>query len=51
MTTEVMTRVLHGILGALESRDGFPYFRMGLSAIARSRGLWTSCLFRDGHDL
>ena len=51
MTTEVVTRVLHGILGVLECCDRFPYFRMGLSAVACSRGLWASCLLRDGRNL
>jgi hypothetical protein len=39
VTTEVVTGMLHGCLGALERRDGLAYLRMGLAPGASGRGL------------
>jgi len=51
MATEIVTRVLHGCLGALECRDGPSNLRMWLTPGACCRTLWASRLLRDGHDL
>jgi hypothetical protein len=49
--TEVVTRVLHVRLGALERRDGFPYLWMGLAPLPSRCGLRRDWPRRDGHAL
>ena len=51
MATEVVTRVLHVRLGALECGDGFPYLRMGFAPFASGRGLRGNCALRDDRAL
>src|SRR6266481_9934738 len=48
---EVVTRVLHVRLGALERCDGFPYLRMRFAPFASGRGLRGNCALRDDRAL